>query len=490
MSNIISKEEYIKGMMSGIKQIADLIRKTYGGMGSNVVVESKLPPYHQVINDCETIIQAVKIEGYAEKIGADFLKEISGKQDKLLGNGRKTTILMVDKLLEEGYKYEGDKNELKRELDKLIPIIESEIDKQTKEITVDEIESVATTASENPEIGKLLQEIYQKIGQNGIIQPEGSGTYETSYRFIDGVRFDMTGYLSPAFANHGKETVYEKPLILVTKKKINTDEDINPILKEIMFSNEPRPLIIFTNDMDSGVASMLVDLHKGGKMKICIIKAPILWTNYIFEDFARCVGATIVEAATGLNLRKLPLSALGTCDKITIDSEETIINPSVDFSEHLRTLQGKGDDDSKLRLSWLTTKTAILKLGANSETDLSYKRLKCYDGIRSSELALKFGIVKGGGLCLKEVSETLPDSVSGSIMKEVLKTPYDINIENGVKDIPDNIVDASMVIKKAVRHAIGISSTILTASALVYLPKKTPLEMQYEITTQQHNAFQ
>ena len=491
MSNIISKQEYIEGMMSGIHQVSELIRPTYGGGGSNVIIESKLPPYHQVVNDCETIIQAVKVDGKAEKIAVDFLKEISGKQDKLLGNGRKTTILMVDKLLQEGIKYEGDKNQLKRELDALIPVIESEIDKQTKQITVDEVESVATTASENPEIGKLLQEIYQKIGKNGIIQPEGSGTYETSYRFIDGVRFDMTGYLSPAFANHGNETIYEKPLILVTKKKITTDEDINPLLKEIMFSNEPRPLIIFTNDMDSGVASMLVDLHKGGKMKICIIKAPILWTNYIFEDFAKCVGATIVEDATGLSLRKLPLSALGTCDKITVDSEETIINPSVDFSEHINSLISKGDDDSKLRVSWLTNKTVILKLGANSETDLSLKRLKTHDGIRSSELALKYGVVKGGGICLEKVAETLPNTDAGNLLRETLKYPRSVQVFNAkTLEVSENIVDASMVIKKAVRHAIGIASTILTASSLVYIPEPTAVELKVMELNKNQNAFQ
>ena len=509
MSNIISKEEYIKGMMSGVKQIADLIRPTYGGMGHNVVVESHLRPFHQVINDCETIIQAVKVDTnsdyrmrHAERIGANFLKEISGKQDKLLGNGRKTTILMVDKLLEEGYKYEGDKNELKRELDRLIPVIEAEIDKQTKQITVDEVEAVATTASESPEIGKLLQEIYQKIGKNGILQPEGSGTYDTSYRFIDGVRFDMTGYLSPfmvhdeqAIKDKVKETkaVYEKPLILVTKKKIMTDEDINPLLTEMINSGQ-KDLVIFTGDMDSGVASMLIELHKSKRFNILIIKAPILWTNYVFEDFAKCVGATIIEDATGKSFKNMHLTDLGTCDKLIVDQDETIIIGTKDLTEHLNSLIAKGDDDSKLRLSWLTNKTAILRLGANSETDLSYKRLKCYDGIRSSELALKHGVVAGGGACLFHIANDqtneLWKSEAGRILTVVLNYPYTVNIENGVKDIPDNIVDASMVIKKAVRHAIGIASTILTSSALVYIPEPTAVELKLMELNKNQNAFE
>lgn len=510
MSNIIKENEAIEGMMKGVELAASLVRPTYGGGGSNVVIESKLRPYHQVANDAWTIIKDIKATDPAEKIGLEFIKELCERQDKLSGDSRKTAIILAAEILKAGYEAKINKLELKRELDKLIPVIEAEIDKQTKQITVNEVEAVATTASESPELGKLLQEIYQKIGKNGIIQPEGSGTYETSYRFIDGVRFDMTGYLSPfmvhdeqAIKDKVKETkaVYEKPLILVTKKKIMTDEDINPLLTEMIQSGQ-KDLVIFTGDMDSGVASMLINLHQSKRLNILIIKAPILWTDYVFEDFAKCTGATIIEDSTGKNFKNMHLTDLGTCGKIIVDQDETILIGTKDITEHLNSLIAKGDDDSKLRVSWLTNKTVILKLGANSETDLSYKRLKCHDAIRSSELALKFGIVKGGGLCLKEVAESMPDTIAGKIMKQVLKTPYEINKENCVIPrkwwqfwkknlfiIPENIVDASMVIKKAVRHAIGISSTILTASALVYLPEKTPLEMQYEIATQQHNAF-
>lgn len=481
-NNVITSKEAIEGLMRGVKIAVDLIRPTYGGAGSNVVVESRLRPFHGIYNDCWSIVKDIKIEDDpAAKIGLDFVKELVERADKLSGDSRKTTLILLEEILKAGYEADINKLSLKRELDALIPIIENEIDKQTKQISVDEIESVATTASENPETGKLLQEIYQKIGKNGIIQPEGSGTFETSYRFIDGVRFDMTGYLSPAFANENGKAVYENPLILITKKKITTDDDINPLLAEFMNMDERRPLIIFTQDMDSGIASMLVDLHKSKRLEICIIKAPTLWQNYVFEDFAKCVGATIIEDATGLNLKKIPLNALGTCDKITVDEDETILIGTKDISEHIAHLQSKGDDDSKLRLSWLTNKTAILKLGANSETDLSYKLLKLHDAIRSSQLALKYGVVQGGGLCLSEVSEKMSDTVAGKIMRIALFAPFTQIRFNGYDAegvINGNIVDASMVIKMAVRNAVGIASTILTASALVYLEKEPIIKEQ------------
>jgi len=183
-SNILRNEDAIKGIMNGIETATDLIRKTYGGGGSNVIVESKLQPKHIIANDCWSIIKEIKLDDPAERIGLDFVKELVSRQDKLSGDSRKTTLLLLSEILKQGYEADINKLELKKELDALIPFIESEIDKQTKQISVDEVENVATTASENKEIGKLLQEIYQKIGKNGIVQCEGSGTYETSYRFF------------------------------------------------------------------------------------------------------------------------------------------------------------------------------------------------------------------------------------------------------------------------------------------------------------------
>lgn len=496
--NIIRGQDAILGMLQGIQVATDLIRPTYGAGGVNVIIESKLCPYHMVANDAWTILKDIHLKDPAQKIGLEFLKELCEKQDRLSGDARKTTIILAEEILKAGYESDVDKLQLKRELDALIPIIEAEIDAQTKQITVDEVENVATTAGENKEMGKLLQEIYQKIGKNGIIHPQGSGTYETSYKFIDGVRFDMTGFLSPfmvhdeqAIKDKVKETkaIYENPLILVTKKKIMTDEDINPLLRELEMSGK-KDLVIFTNDMDSGVASMLIGLHQSKRFNILIIKAPTLWQDYIFEDFAKCTGATIIEDSTGKNFKNLRLSDLGTCDKIIVDEEETIIIGTKDISEHIANLQTKGDDDSKLRISWLVNKTVILKLGANSETDLSYKRLKCHDAIRSSELALKYGIVEGGGNCLHIVSGKLPDNVAGQILRKALQAPQQqIILNSGDETLAASVVDASMVVKMAVRNAIGIASTVLTATGIVYLPEKTSQEIAYEVATQQNHAF-
>ncbi len=514
LDNII--ENSTEGMLRGLSKTTSLLRKTYGGNGTNVIVESKLYPYNQVVNDCETIIQAMRFKDPAEKRMLAFLQELSNKQDKISGNGRKTTIIMAEEILKSGFESKLNKNQLKQDLDALIPFIEAEIDKQTKQIAVEDVYGVAKTASESEETGRLFQEIYKQIGKNGLISIEGSGTYETSYKITNGVRFEMTGMLSPkmvhdeeAKKDKRKETkaIYENPWILITKKKITNDDEINPLLKEISAS-ENKNLVIFTNDMDSNVASMLVNLHKNGgytdkfgnfnSLNVVIIKAPTLWQNYVFEDFAKCVGATIIEDATGLGLgSKLPMSALGTCGRIEVDQEDTILTGITDITEHLNTLKTKGDEDSNLRLSWLCTNTAILKLGSNSQTDLSYKRLKANDANRSTYLALQYGVVRGGGCPLWDISNNLPDTEAGKILCKALQAPleqarlnYGLEINPYTELITEDIVDSSMVIKRAVRNAIGIASTVLTAPDLVYIPELTPTEMSYQIAMKQQNPFQ
>jgi len=492
----------VDGVMRGVTIATDLIRPTYGGAGTNVQVETSLYPGHAIYNDAKSIVDAIKATDPAERIGVGYMKELCDKADKVSGDARKTTMILTEEILKEGHALSLHKLQLKHELDELIPYIEKEIDKVTKVISENEVIGVATTASESKVIGKLLQEIYAQIGKNGILTIEGSKTYDTSYRITNGVRFEGTGMLSQEFvyderarAEKRREmsAIYENPLILVTKKKITTDEDINPLLVEMRRMGK-KDLVIFTQDMDSGVASMLISLHKSKEFNILIIKAPVLWQGYVFEDFAKCVGATVIEDATGKDFKSMKLEDLGTCGRIEVDTEDTVITGIKDISEHCKMLAEKGDDDSLLRLSWLASKSATLKLGSNSETDLSYKLLKANDANRSTYLALQHGVVRGGGLCLASIE--LPDTPAGKVLSKALKAPleqaiknYNITPEEYEKIVTEDIVDASMVLKRAVRNAIGIASTILTAPSLVYIPKKTPEEIAYEVAVKQSSPF-
>lgn len=494
-------------LAEGIRKAADVVAKTLGPKGSNVELESKLYPYHIITNDGATILKEIELADPIERIGLSHLKEAADRSNNNSGDGSSTMTILLNAILEEGIKSGAGTLELKQSLDECLPIIEASITDQTKKITVEDIPAVARIAGENEILANVLGEIYKTIGKDGIIHLEGSGTYETSYKLIEGVRFFDTGYLSPYMAIDGKKAMYEKPTILVTKNKINHLKDIDPILQALI-ANGVKTLVIFTDDMDSNVARALIELQKNEKrsINILIIKAPTLWKGYVFEDFAKITGATIIEDASGTSLgNKFRLDWLGTCDTIIVDKEETTVIGIKDISEHIKSLEEEGTSDAKLRLSWLMTKTAILKLGAKSETELSYLRLKAEDAIHSSRLALKHGIVAGGGLTLFNSSKVMIDTIGGKILSKALQVPIKQIMRNagcsddGISKAFENglgnklgwdaqkmqitdmfsaeIIDSSAIVLGAIRNALGIASTLLTTSSVIILPPKSTDEL-------------
>lgn len=514
-------------MAKGIEKAASVVAKTIGAKGSNVALEHTLNPKHLLTNDGATIIQAIQLADPLEAIGLGFLKEAVDRSNNNSGDGSTTTSILLNSILQEGLKSGVSTLEIKQSLDECLPIIDKSIDEQTKQITVESIPAVARIAGESDELAGVLGEVYTVIGKDGIIHLEGSGTYQTSYTLIDGVRFSGTGFLSSYMVHDEKaekeglkqtKAIYHKPSILVTKRKIGHINDINPILGALQAQNK-KDLIIFTDDMDSGVASLLIQAHKDKVINLLIIKAPVLWKNYVFEDFAKITGSTIVEDSTGVTFKNFKLDYLGTCDTIIVDKEETTVIGIADISDHIAELGNEGTTDAKLRLSWLTTKTAILKLGAKSETELSYLRLKAEDAIHSSRLALKHGIVPGGGVALLNASKMLPDTIGGKILKVALLAPikqistnagnplvenwwlqdrkptandatvayskmshsttFGIDAKTGkIVDMFDaGIVDSAIVVKRAIQNALGIASTLLTTSSVITLPPPSAEEL-------------
>ncbi len=494
MDNI--QESALPLLAKGISKAASLVGSTMGPKGKNILLEHKQMPFHQLTNDGATILKAMDLTDPIEKIGLGFLKEAAERSNGNSGDGSSTTTVLLNAILEEGIKTGVSTLEIKNSLDECLPIIEASIHAQTRQITVGDIPAVARIAGEDEELARLLGEIYTTIGKEGIVHLEGSGTFESSYSLIEGVRFVDTGYLSPYMATDKNKAVYQKPTILVTKNKISNVKDIDPILQALIARGD-KHLVIFTDDMDSGVARILIELQKNPQrsIDILIIKAPTLWKSYVFEDFAKITGATIIEDASGTSLgNKFRLDWLGTCDTLIVDKEETTVIGIADISEHIKDLTEEGSTDSKRRLSWLTTKTAILKIGAKSETELSYKLLKSEDAIFSSRLALNSGVVAGGGSALLCASRAMPDTTGGNILKSALEVPFRKIMENsgitegevsfdGIRGIDAStgtavdmfgagIVDAASVVLNAVKNSLGIASTLLTTSAVILLPEE------------------
>lgn len=474
MDNIY--QDALPKLAEGVRKGTVIVAPTMGPKGKNVEIESKEYPFHRISNDGARILKEIFLSDPLERIGLSHLQEAADRSNNNSGDGSTTTAVLLNAILEEGIKSGVSTLDIKQSLDECLPIIEQSIHEQTRQITVNDIPAVARIAGENEQLAQTLGEIYKTIGKDGIIHLEGSGTFETTFNLIEGVRFIDTGYLSPYMATDGKKAQYEKPTILVTKNKISHLKDIDPILQALIIRGD-KTLVIFTDDMDSNVARALIELQKNDKrsINILIIKAPTLWKPYVFEDFAKITGATIIEDASGTSLgNKFRLDWLGTCDTLICDKEETTAIGIKDISEHIKELEDESTPDSKLRLSWLTTKTAILRLGAKSETELSWLRDKAEDAIHSSRLALKHGVVVGGGIALVNASKIMPDSIGGRILRLALYAPHKHIVENANGNTEgmfgEEVVDASSIVLGAIRNALGIASTLLTTSSVIILP--------------------
>lgn len=472
--NIYTEEECQGKLLSGIDKACRIIALSYGPTGSNALLGEHFPPFHSITNDGKSIVDKIKLADPLEQIGVDIMKEIGEKAEKDSGDGRKTTMIIANEILKEGRKSKITPMEVKRSLDDCVPTIITALNTQRKKITPNKIGRVASIAAENENLGYVLQEIYTSIGKNGIVEIEPSGTFETTYELKDGVRLRNAGYIAPYMANEGDKAVYNKPKILITKEKISTVQSLDPLLLKL---TDPKvnitSLVIYCEDIDPSLLGFLALTHSKGVFKTLIIKAPKLWKDWLYEDFAKITGATIVSPDNGVTLATTELKHLGTCDKIITTKEETTVVGIKNISEHLAHLKAQNTDESKLRLAWLETKAAILKIGASSESELSYLMKKAQDGRNASYQALKDGVVPGAGLALLEISlDHLPNTVGGSILKTALAAPYAQIKANGVEIISPKVLDPVLVIRNAVTNAISIAGTILTTKVVIPIIKE------------------
>lgn len=508
------------GIATGVNICRKQVEKTLGGRGKNAIVKQEFYPYYLQTKDAFTIIQAIKCEDPLESLAVDMMKDATDSMNKRSKDGRTTMCILTDEIL-QGIQACQDKNiDWEKELTELLPFIEQKIDEQTRPITVDEVEAVARTASDSVRLGKLIGDVYKKQGKECIINHiESSGTFDDEVIYTNGVHFTNTGFVAPAFVHDEQavkegrrevKAIYEKPTILVTKNKIN-ETDISPLIEKMVAMGK-KDLIIFASEMDNEMVRKLIATHKAKVLNICVVKAPIIFKDMVFEDFAKATGATIIEDATGKTFKNLTFEDLGTCDRIEIEKEEIVLNPSVDLTEHIADLKAKGDEDSLRRVFWLTTKTAKIKLGAVNEGELSLLRLKALDAIHSSQLALQYGIVAGGGICLSNIIPMLPQKENlTTLMKKVLDAPFQqiklnagldkfigftsmsegVNVKTGkvVDMFDEGIVDSAIVQKNAVKNSVHIALRAITTNTFIDLPKRSTEDLQMEILGRQMRNF-
>ena len=507
--NLHAGQEAQDKLIAGFNKVADAVRGTLGAAGYNGLLQHELPPFSVITNDGVSIAKSIELADPIENMGANLAKEITMRSDKEGGDGTTTAITLAQAIITEALPHLSELSpmELKRQLDECLPIIEKSIDDQKKTISPSEVKAVATISAESEEIGSLMQEIYEKIGKDGILYPDISNTYETFYTIGKGIQIKDAGLVSPYLADFNAQgqllnaATIKNAHVLITKQKITSGSDLSKFLEGLYNRHDSvKELVIFCDEIEALAIGHFISLKVRDQrpFKAVIVKMPVLWKDWWYEDLAKMTGATVIDPIAGLTFKTATYEHLGHVESIIVDKTNTYLDGTLDVSEYIIELE-HGDDDSKIRAARLNTKTARLFVGARTDTELTYKRLKVDDSRNAAFLAMKDGIVPGGGLALLNSAKNLPHTIGGAIMGKALQAPLrqimlnagtslDEKQERGIggtqgfnastKHVEDlmeaGIVDPASVVKSSVHNALSVASTLLTTRVIVTLNPKAP----------------
>lgn len=458
-------------MLDGARKVADIVSQTMGPCGSTVVIESSYGA-PRITKDGVTVAKEVNLCCNEEKIGADILKQAALKSNEAAGDGTTTTVVFGFGLLSAGLRL-IDMGHKQRDVINGIKDAENialkEIATSSKKIsTQNEIKNVATLSANGDNIiGTLLTEATDKVGKDGIVTIEQSKTSEDDLKVVQGFQFDR-GYVSPYFINNSEKmsTEFEKPLILVTDKKISNIKPILHILESVVSSS--RPLLLIADDVDGEALSVLI-VNKFRGLNVCAVKAPGFGDRRkaMLEDIAILTGSTFISDDLGVSLDKITMEDLGSAEKVTITKDDTVIvagnlkdtrqsaieDRCLSIKAQIEASTSEYDKEKlKERLGKLTGGVAVIYVGGSTEIEIKERKDRFEDALNAVKAASKEGIVQGGGIAMlnlipkiekalisKNNSESYNAGVKAFI--EALKSPIKTIISNSANEDPVLVID-------------------------------------------------
>ncbi|MBK6544089.1 MAG: chaperonin GroEL [Saprospiraceae bacterium] len=443
-------------LKSGIDQMANAVKVTLGPKGRNVVIQKSFGA-PQVTKDGVTVAKEIELEDPIENMGAQLLKEAASKTNDLAGDGTTTATVLAQAMVTAGMKYVAagaNPMDLKRGIDKAVATVIADLKKQSEQIGNDfsKIKQVGSISANNDElIGELIANAMKKVGINGVITVEEAKGTETTVDVVEGMQFDR-GYLSPYFVTNAESMTaeYENPLILIYDKKISNMQEMLPILEKVVQTG--KPLLIIAEDVDSQALGVLVVNRLRGGLKVIAVKAPGFGDRRkaMLEDIAILTNGTVISDEKGYKLENTELDHLGTCEKISVDKDNTIIVKGKGQKKMIeaRINQIKQQiesstsdyDKEKLqeRLAKLAGGVAVLNIGAATEVEMKEKKDRVDDALHATRAAVEEGIVTGGGVALVRAiasmakTKTINDdeNIGIEIVKKALESPIRVIAEN------------------------------------------------------------
>ncbi len=409
----VSAREKLK---RGVDALADAVKVTLGPKGRNVIIDKKFGA-PMITKDGVTVAKEIELRDPIENMGAQMIKEVASKTADMAGDGTTTATLLAQIMVTTGLKNVAagaNPMDLKRGIDKAVAAVVAELKKISREVGDDnsKIEQIATISANNDSnIGKLIAEAMAKVKKEGVITVEEAKGTETYVDIVEGMQFDR-GYLSPYFVTNPEKMLaeLENPYILIYDKKISNMKDLLPILEKA--AQTGRPLLIISEDVEGEALATLVVNKIRGSLKIAAVKAPGFGDRRkaMLEDIAVLTGGTLISEEQGRKLEDATLADLGTCEKITIDKDNTTV---VNGAGEKSAIEGRVNqikaqiesttsdyDKEKLqeRLAKLAGGVAVLYVGAASEVEMKEKKDRVDDALHATRAAVEEGIVPGGGV--------------------------------------------------------------------------------------------
>ena len=511
-------EEARAGLKRGVNILADTVKVTLGPKGRNVVLDKGFGG-PTITNDGVTIAKEIELEDKFEDMGAQLIKEVAQKTNDVAGDGTTTATILAQKMINDGLKNVAagaNPMAIRRGIEKATKIAVEAIKSNSKDVAgKEEIAQVASISAADPEVGRLISEVMDLVGKDGVVTVEESNTMGLDKEVVEGMQFD-NGYISAYMVTDSTrmEAVYENPSILLTDKKISSIQDILPLL-ESMAKVGKKDLVIIGEEVEGEALATLVLNKLRGTFNTLAVKAPGFGDRRkeMLEDIAIITGGQVISEDTGATLEKTTIEMLGTARKVVSDKDNTTIiegkgKPAA-IKDRVAQIKKQIDktksdfDREKLqeRLAKLSGGVGVIKVGAASEVELKEKKHRVEDAVEATKAAVEEGIVPGGGVALVDVIAKLKNITVGNeeqigidIVKKALEEPMRQIAENAGKEgsvvleavrrmkpgegynaetdeygdmIKFGIIDPAKVTKSALQNAASVAAMVLTTEVVV-----------------------
>ena len=518
MSKVIKfNENARKSLEIGVDTLADAVKITLGPKGRNVVLDRGFG-MPIITNDGVTIAKEIELDDPIENLGAQIVKEVATKSNDVAGDGTTTATVLAQALIKEGLKMVASGANpvfIRKGMEQATKKVIEELAKRAKKIeSNEEIAQVGAISAGDKEIGNLIAQAMEKVGESGVITVEEAKSLDTTLEVVEGMQFD-NGYLSPYMVSDTERMVVEldNPYLLITDKKIASMKELLPILEKTVETG--RPMLIIAEDVEGEALATLVVNKLRGTLNVVAVKAPAFGDRRkaMLQDIAILTGGEVISEEKGIKLEMTEIDFLGQAKKVRVSKDNTVIVDGLGMKEEIeaRVHQLKHQieettsdyDREKLqeRLAKLSGGVAVIKVGAATETEMKERKLRIEDALNATKAAVEEGIVPGGGTILVEISKAIEDfklegeeGLGVEIVKKALFSPlrqivinagldsgvvlekvrnseqgigFDAANEEYVDMVKVGIIDPAKVTRSAIQNAISVSSVLLTTEVAV-----------------------